>query len=110
MKKAGSLEDEIVAKMIFSIAGLFAMGLNGESDEKVFAKEALSKSTLRIFFHLEQLSVQEAREVTSDPVNTLLLNVQDVTTKLRQKLKLLDPELLVLDKRTSGEKVDWSVA
>ncbi|MEY4530045.1 MAG: hypothetical protein RLZZ156_766 [Deinococcota bacterium] len=62
-QKTEPLVEEIVDKMIFSIAGLFVMGFNGEGDEKTFAQKALSKSKLRIVFHLEQLSEREVHEI-----------------------------------------------
>lgn len=83
------LVDELAAKIVDSMAGLFSAKYKATDSEQLFAEEAVNTNKLRVVFHLEG-----AKHPTKRAEHFKLSSLQ---IKLRQTLKNVDPRALVVD-------------
>ena len=101
-KKIVDLCDEVAIKVRDTLSGLATAYANaGDRAEKYFARRAVETGAWRVVRHLEQLD--EGRRIWPTAINPA-----NVRLKLRQKLKAVDPKLMVTDIRRSDD-VPWSV-
>lgn len=100
--KASELPDEIALKARDTLAGLAAAQVNAtDEDEKAIARAALRRSRLRVVLHLEQPT--QSSKLFPRP-----FDLANVTQKMRQLLKPIDPYPCVVDtQRMSG--LAWRV-
>jgi identified by metaGeneAnnotator len=90
--------DEIALKVRDTLAGLVSAKLRANNtEEKNFAKEVLTRSTINIILHIEQ------------PNNSPYYNLSDLKDKLRQLLKAIDPHVKVMNRTHSFPNIPWSV-
>ena len=96
------LGHEVAVKMRDTLSGLAAAYANADDEtEKEFARRAIKTGVWRVVLHLEQPS--EHAGLFQKP-----LNLANMRMKLSQKLKAVDPNLLVMDMESLAD-VPWSV-
>ena len=101
-KKPSDLCDEVAVKMRDTLSGLATAYANAVEAERDFAQRAIRTGAWRVVLHLEQPDEDSRlRPKAMDPANVQL--------KLRQKLKAVDPHLLVMGMGTLANNVPWSV-
>ncbi|MGI9281775.1 MAG: hypothetical protein ACR2PX_19385 [Endozoicomonas sp.] len=95
---------EVAQKVRDTLAGLVAAKFNANDfDEKKLAKQALSRSRLKVVLHLEQPS-------KSSKLRPQVIDPAVAKQKLKQYLKAIDAHPVVMDKSTlSGKKIAWQV-
>jgi len=88
--KSDELINALVEKVLDTLAAMIPAKINGDVDRETFVATKVSSATaLRIVFHIEQ----QANESRIRP-RMVIPNLQE---KLRQKLKWIDPHLLVVE-------------
>ncbi len=97
------LADEISIKVKDTIAGLFAAKINANDlFEKKFAEKASQKSRIRVVLHLEQ-------PTQLNKLFPAIVNEADIKSKLKSKLKAVDPHPIVMNKNSSVASVIWTI-
>lgn len=99
--KAVDLADEVAAKVRDTLAGLAACRCNAnDADEQRIAHRALTNPSLGVVLHLEQPATPSRLfPRVADPAN--------LTQKLKQLLKPVDPHPRVVDRR--DRSTPWTV-
>lgn len=103
-EKDSDLWDEVAVKMRDTLSGLAAAYANAHDEgEKDFARRAIETGAWRVVLHLEQPDASSRlRPKAMEPANVQL--------KLSQKLKAVDPHLVVMDMGGALENnVPWTV-
>lgn len=96
-----SLDEEMASKVTGTLALLFPAHLNARKpEEQQMAEKALKAKRIRVVLHIEQPRV--ALAFAPKPIN-----LANVTTALRQRLKAVDPHPKVVD--SSSTRVPWTV-
>ncbi|MES5813913.1 hypothetical protein [Pseudoxanthomonas sp. Soil82] len=101
--KVISIDEEVAAKVVDTLACLFPAKVNANvSEEREFAAEILGKRKIRVVLHLEQ-PIKHSRLFPRaiDPASVLL--------KLRVRLHAIDPHPLVVE-RLNMRGLGWAVA
>lgn len=98
------LAQEVAEKVRDTLAGLAAAKTNANDlDEKGMAQSALGAQHWRVVLHLEQPAKRSRlHPQTIDPAN--------ITLKLRQALKAIDPHACVVDQRGLRGRMCWAVS
>jgi hypothetical protein len=97
------LADEISVKVKDTIAGLFAAKINAnEPSEKQFAQQANRKSRIRVVLHLEQ-------PTHPNRLNPSICIEADIKSKLRKRIKAVDPHPIVMNMNSNVPNVSWTV-
>lgn len=100
--KAIDIAEEVADKVRCSLAAIYATAVNAnDSIEKSVARAALKCVRLRVVLHLEQ----PAKHSTLFP---RAIKPEDVTQRLRQLVKAIDPHPLVVELNQTGG-VAWTV-
>lgn len=97
------LGDEVAFKVRDTMAGLLAARIHaGDDSEKAFAGRAVNTRRIRVVLHLEQPRKHSRLFPRSiDPA--------DMTLKLKQRLKAVDPHPKIVDHRTLHPDIIWTV-
>ena len=96
-----ALVDHVATKIRDTLSGLATAYANAAGAEKDFARRAIETGAWRVVLHLEQPDEDtRLRPKAMDPANVRL--------KLRQKLKAVDPDPVVMDMGTQAN-VPWRV-
>lgn len=98
--KPSELCDAIAIKVKDTLAGLVAARINSnDNDDRLFAREALKSSAIRIVLHMEQNNKR-----------IRLIDPADMKLKLKQRLRSVDYHPLVTNaERHKSDGVNWSV-
>ncbi|MCY4638512.1 MAG: hypothetical protein OXG04_29100 [Acidobacteria bacterium] len=101
--KVAELADEVAAKIRDTLAGLAACRCNAnDATEQRIAERALSTQSLGVVLHLEQPATpSRLRPRVADPA--------DLTQKLKQLLKPVDPHPRVVDRHSLHPSMRWTV-
>jgi hypothetical protein len=98
------LADEISIKVRDTIAGLFAAKLNANDPfEKQFAQIANQKTRIRIVLHLEQSQ-------KSSKIFPKVFDEANLQSKLKSKIKAIDPHPIVMDKYSYKPSINWEIS
>ena len=101
--KVADLAGEVAAKVRDTLAGLAACRCNAnDAMEQRIAARALSTRRLGIVLHLEQ-------PVTSSRLLPRVADPTDLTQKLKQLLKPIDPHPRVVDRHSLHPSMRWTV-
>ena len=101
-QKLIDIDDEVASKVRDTLAGLAAASANSNSrDEQALAIRALQRRRWRVALHLEQPNARSRLWPRSSVANVL--------SKMRTKVKAIDPHPLVLDRETRRPNVPWTV-
>ena len=101
--KAIELADEIAFKVRDTLAGIVTAAVRAnDTDEKDFARLAVSSDNLRVVLHLEQPRKHSK-------LFPRAIDPSEIKQKLKKLLKPIDPHLLVLDKTSVAACALWSV-
>jgi len=97
------LADEISIKVKDTIAGLFTAKINANDlSEKQFAQIANQKSKIRVVLHLEQPE-------KPSKLFPRIFDEANIETKLKSKIKAIDPHPIVMNKSSNKTFVRWRV-
>jgi hypothetical protein len=97
------LADEISIKVKDTIAGLFIAKINANDlFEKNFAQRCNQKIRIRVVLHLEQ-------PTKPSKLFPVIVNEADIKSKLKSKVKSVDPHPIVMNKKSSVASVSWTV-
>ena len=101
--KAADLASEVAAKVRDTLAGLAACRCNANDEtEQRIADRALSTASIGVVLHLEQpVRPSKLAPRVADPA--------DLTQKLKQLLKPVDPHPRVVDRESLHASMDWTV-
>ena len=99
--KPSDLGDEVSAKIRDTLSGLATAYANADGAEKDFARRMIETGAWKVVLHLEQ--PDEGMRL-----RPRAMNLADVRLKLRQKLKAVDPNSVVMDTGTQAN-VPWHV-
>ncbi len=101
--KLTDIADECVQKVVHSLAGIFAAGVNAfVEEEKVLANAAKHSNSIGVVLHLEQ--PQKPSKLFPHVVD-----ISNLETKLKQKLKSIDPHPRVINKSRVRQDMNWRV-
>ncbi len=102
--KPSDIDSEVSQKVRDTLAGLAAAGANAnDPEEKSMAMKAFRSRKWRIVLHLEQPQKHSK-------LFPRIVNPSNLVTKLKQKLKAVDPHPLVVDKHSLHPTMCWKVA
>jgi hypothetical protein len=97
------LADEVSIKVKDTIAGLFTAKINANDRfEKNFAQSANRKSRIRVVLHLEQ-------PTKPSKLFPAIVNEADIKSKLKSKIRAVDPHPIVMNKNSSVAAVSWTI-
>jgi hypothetical protein len=97
------LADEISIKVKDTIAGLFAAKINANAlFEKKFAERANQKSRIRVVLHVEQ-------PLKPSRLFPKIVDEADIKSKLKSKIRAVDPHPIVMNKNSSVACVSWTI-
>lgn len=101
--KKGSLAMEVAEKARDTLSGILVASMNAANDEKAFAQGAVRVRKIRVVLHLEQ-----ARRPSR--LHPEVCDRADVTQKLKQLLKAIDPHPIVMSSSTAWQRwtTTWS--
>lgn len=85
-----AVADDVAQKVRDTLAGLAAARVHAVGDEKRHASEALSTARLRVIFHMEL-------PPPASPQFAATLDQAAVLQQLRQRVRVIDPKLEVVD-------------
>ncbi len=95
------LVDEIVKKILDSLACLLAMRANALAEEQLFAAQAIQKNHLRIVLHLEQ-PTKTSKEFP------FAIDPSDLKDRLKTRLRSIDPQPII-SSIAASRTVPWTV-
>lgn len=93
--------DEIAIKVRDSLASLLAASKNAHGEEKSKASDFVCAKNIRVVLHLEQ-------PTSHSKLFPRIFKLADVTARLKQIIKPIDPHPLVVDKSSMPKNL-WSV-
>ena len=98
-----NIDDELASKVRDTLAGLAAASANANShDEGALARPALKARRWRVALHLEQPNARS--RLRPEP-----FDVANVLSRIRKKVKAIDPHPLILDREANRPDVPWTV-
>ena len=101
--KPSSIADELTEKVRDTLAGLTAAAFQANvAEELALARDALDSERLRVVLHLEQ-----PRKPSR--LKPKVVDEADLKQKLKQRLRAVDPRILVVDQDRLGGDLPWSV-
>lgn len=93
---------ELCDKIFDTLAMLFPAACNAAENERIVAKKAIKAKKIRIVFHYEQPAVHSRLF----PRDFDLLNME---TKIKQRIKSIDPHPVVMDTHSKRATIPWNV-
>lgn len=97
------IDDELANKVRDTLAGLAAASANANCrEERALARRALQLRRWRVVLHLEQPN-------TKSRLRPQPSSVANVLSKVRRKLRAIDPHPVILDRETMHRDVPWTV-
>lgn len=101
--KIAALADEVAAKIRDTLAGLAACRCNANDEtERQIAHRALSRASIGVVLHLEQRAVPSR-------LFPRVADRADLTQRLKQLLKPVDPHPRVVDRLSLHPSMRWTV-